>query len=65
MKLLNLGPQFTMKRKHNRHKCNYHRNRKSHQTYRNKWQNTYCYLAPKRMKQVEPNNKQNLLQKWQ
>jgi len=36
MKLLNLGPQFTMKPKHNRHKSNYHRNRKSHQRYGNK-----------------------------
>jgi len=35
MKVLNLGPQFTMKPKPKRHKkYNYHTNRESHQTYR-------------------------------
>jgi len=58
MNVLNLGPQYTMELKPNRHiKEIIIETENAIRQIEPKWQNTYRFLAAKRIKQIKENNK--------
>jgi len=66
MKVINLGPQFTMELKPNRHiNVIIIETGKAIGQREPKWQNTFRYLASKQIKVIKENNIQNLLHKKQ